>query len=85
MREHRTRAIAPVWTTELPPSALPNAVNQLAKIGQATNDPDARDQAAYCRDRQAKAEDLQAARRPTISSIVRGRLTVLNCKPRGKV
>jgi hypothetical protein len=33
-------------TTKLPRSAVPNAVNQLAKMGQATNDKDARDLAA---------------------------------------
>jgi hypothetical protein len=34
-------------STKLPVSALPNAVLQLGKIGQSTNDPDARDLAAY--------------------------------------
>jgi hypothetical protein len=34
-------------TTKLPPSARPNAVMQLAKMAQATNDPDARDAIKY--------------------------------------
>jgi hypothetical protein len=33
-------------TTKMPTSALPNAINQLAKMGQATSDPDAQDLAA---------------------------------------
>ena len=42
-------------STKLPVSALPNAVNQLAKMGQATNDPDARDLAVYLHLRQHQA------------------------------
>lgn len=38
-------------TTKLPPAALPNAVNQLSRMGDANNDPDARDLAAYLRAR----------------------------------
>ena len=34
-------------TTKVPRSAIPNAVNQLSQMGQRTNDPDARDLAAY--------------------------------------
>jgi hypothetical protein len=34
-------------TAKLPTSALPNAVNQLSKMGQANNDPDAQRLAAY--------------------------------------
>jgi hypothetical protein len=34
-------------TTKLPPQALPNAVNQLEKMSQQTNDPDARDLVSY--------------------------------------
>ncbi len=36
-------------STKLPASALPNAVNQLAKMGEATGDPDAQDLAAHLR------------------------------------
>jgi hypothetical protein len=38
-------------STKLPTSALPNAVNQLAKLGDANTDPDAQDLAAYLRAR----------------------------------
>jgi hypothetical protein len=34
-------------TAKMPISALPNAVNQLDKMGQANNDPDATDLAAH--------------------------------------
>jgi hypothetical protein len=42
-------------TTKLPRSAIPNAVNQLSKMGQATNDPDARDLAAALQAPQPRA------------------------------
>jgi hypothetical protein len=38
-------------STKLPPGALPNAVNQLARVGEDTGDPDAQDTAAYLRSR----------------------------------
>lgn len=40
-------------TTKLPPSALPNAVNQLSRLGAANNDPDASNLAAYLRSQDA--------------------------------
>jgi hypothetical protein len=40
-------------STKLPASALPNAVNQLAQLGQAKNDPDAINLAEYLRQQNA--------------------------------
>jgi len=34
-------------STKLPAAALPNAINQLARMGQTKNDPDATNLAAY--------------------------------------
>jgi hypothetical protein len=40
-------------STKLPAAALPNAINQLARLGQAKNDPDATNLAAYLQQQNA--------------------------------
>lgn len=48
-------------STKLSPASLPNAVNQLAKMGHDNNDPDARDLAAYLQDKVGPAPIARAS------------------------